>query len=502
MTGNFKPWKRGNNRSNTRSYRNIAALPASTEKIIEKGTGIQTIHRQTTRVDYTSYGNSGYWQEQTMLKAYDAINLMDKNLLFLTLSVQSASHQTYFMEKFIYRFVDKLIDEGQDILMSSDGSNNIYITKGKAEVYPTMVAHMDTVHSIVPSKNYQIRSDGERMWAMDPQTGKNMGIGGDDKIGIFIALAMLRDLPVFKCVFFVDEEIGCVGSGLADITFFDNSSLVLQCDRKGTSDFVDNIMGTPLYGEGFAQEVEPILTRFGYTSGDGGMTDVWQLKENGLKVACANMSAGYFRPHTSSEYIGIATVQRCYDLCFAILTEMGNLRWEHIYDWKGESKYAGWYDKDDEEEAYYRYWVGGDGEKPEKFGTDTIGQSYLDVEDRNIQYLSDLRKAYPHLYEEKNNVTVMGNLSVSQLLAQDRDKIAAERYYAEMYLNNSDYDIGPACPNCGSEITVIRDEENEWYCVGCSIPVVTDGEFSIIDSDDETEMPEAIVLGHRVKINA
>ena len=280
MGRTFRPWKRGNNKANTRSRSNIAALPLSAGAAIEKATGVKV----------TGY-NYGQWREQGMTKEYTAVNPIDKNLLFLTLSVQSESRRTHWMEKFIFRFVQKLQIDGQVITCAADKAGNIYITKGVADLYPTMVSHMDTVHDIVPGSEYQVRSDGTKMWAVNPKDGKDTGIGGDDKVGVFVTLSLLRALPVFKAAFFVDEEIGCVGSNMADMTFFDDSSLVLQCDRKGANDFVDNIMGTDLYGEGFSQEVEPILDAYGYDAGSGGMTDVWQLKENGLTVACANMSA-------------------------------------------------------------------------------------------------------------------------------------------------------------------------------------------------------------------
>ena len=35
----------------------------------------------------------------------------------------------------------------------------------------------------------------------------------------------------------------------------------------------------------------------------GGMTDVMQLAHNGLEVAMANFSCGYYKPHTDKEYV-------------------------------------------------------------------------------------------------------------------------------------------------------------------------------------------------------
>jgi tripeptide aminopeptidase len=519
MTRNYRPWRRGNGKSNTRSRRNVTALPASAGSIVGKTTGVEVT--QTTKVHgvYTSYKG---WYEQTMTKDYTAVNPMDKNLLFLTMSVQSESRATYWMEKFILRFCEKLINEGQEISCSVDKVGNIYVTKGVSDLYPTMVAHTDTVHDIVPSREYQVRSDRQKMWAVNPKTGQDQGIGGDDKVGIFVALSLLRELPVFKAAFFVDEEIGCVGSRVADMTFFEDSSLVLQCDRKGTSDFVDNIMGTPLYGEGFAQEIEPLLTQFGYKSGDGGMTDVWQLKENGLNVACANMSSGYFRPHTRWEYVGLNDVQRCYDLCFAVVTQLGDKRWEHLYDEADNSWNTADYTSD--EQAYYEYWVGQgakqttgrnlyqddywfDQDRLDKarMGQDTIGKDYLNEEDANVSRAVDaLKQKYPHLEIGMGATDATYGIterSVSQILENDRALLQAQQDYME-WEGREEAERTPACPECGSTITVMNDDEGGWWCVGCDIPVTIDVDFDIIDGDDETEMPEVIVRGSVVRLHA
>lgn len=269
---------------------------------------------------------------QTVSLSYNALYPVDRNLLFLTLSVQTVSGQTWWMERFILRFIQKLVKEGQPITARVDKHGNIYVTKGPADFagyYPTMIAHTDTVHDIVRNSHYQVRSDHTKMWAVDPITGKDRGIGGDDKVGIFIALTLLSRLPVFKASFVVDEEIGCRGSNKVDMDFFTDASFVLQCDRKGMKDFVNKIGSEVLFGDVFGAAIKPMLVQFGYSLTMGGMTDVQELKERGLRVAAANMSCGYFSPHQSSETVGIHDVQRTFDLCYTICTELGDRQWQH-----------------------------------------------------------------------------------------------------------------------------------------------------------------------------
>lgn len=66
-----------------------------------------------------------------------------------------------------------------------------------------------------------------------------------------------------KCAFFVGEETGCVGSGRAEMDFFNDCCFVIQCDRMGNSDIVTRINCTPLCSEEFIMAVEP--EKYGYS---------------------------------------------------------------------------------------------------------------------------------------------------------------------------------------------------------------------------------------------
>lgn len=248
---------------------------------------------------------------------------MDKQLLHRILSVQSSSYQTEKMRSFVRIFADSI----GAVWEERDG--NIYVTKGYAEVYPCVVAHTDTVHNIVPDSEFMVLRDKGVYFGWNPVKSRFQGVGGDDKVGVYIALAALEHFPACKAVFFRDEEIGCLGSSLAEFTFFDDCAFVLECDRKGNGDFVDDIYGTQMFGAEFKLAVDPILMRYGYRRTGGGITDVGQLKEDGLPIVAANMSCGYFNPHTANEYIVIKDVQRCQRLVFAIIEQLGDRQWFH-----------------------------------------------------------------------------------------------------------------------------------------------------------------------------
>lgn len=238
------------------------------------------------------------------------INTTTMDNLQSIMSVQSTSYDTGRMELFIENSL-KL----QGLPYSKDQYGNIYVTKGNASVYPTMVCHIDTVHQI--NDNMEVHVSGDRMFAIDRVTMKRLGIGGDDKVGIWITLQMLEQYKNFKAVFFLDEEVGCVGSSNADFDFFNNSSIVLECDRRGNSDFVNNISGTKLFDEELSEIIKPILDEYGYKETYGGMTDVLEIANNN-DVCVANMSCGYYDPHSDNEYISISDVYNTMNMCIEI----------------------------------------------------------------------------------------------------------------------------------------------------------------------------------------
>lgn len=139
--------------------------------------------------------------------------------------------------------------------------------------------------------------------------GQQVNLGADDKNGVWIALQMLKYESALKCVFFVGEEVGCVGSSGCDMTFFNDSKYVIQCDRRNGGDFINETYSTELCGDNFVSE--ELKAKYGYKNTYGMMTDVETLKGNGLKVACCNMSCGYYNPHRNNEFTNVKELINC-----------------------------------------------------------------------------------------------------------------------------------------------------------------------------------------------
>ena len=194
--------------------------------------------------------------------------------------------------------------------------SGIYVTKGRAESYPCIVAHIDEVHN---ERNgaYRVITSGDYIFGYNVDSKKQQGIGADDKNGIWVAMQCLLRYDAVKVALFVGEEIGCVGSGMANMKFFDDCRFCIQCDRRGSSDFITSAGSQELCDVNFTSLFN--MERFGYKEEHGLMTDVMELKSKGLKVAACNLSCGYYNPHTSEETTIFSELCNCRDLVFHII---------------------------------------------------------------------------------------------------------------------------------------------------------------------------------------
>lgn len=259
---------------------------------------------------------------------------INKKLLRSICSIQSVSGNMQDMECFILEYLNS-----NNIEWDTDREGNIYINRSFKDV-PCMVAHLDTVHKI--EENLTVFESHDTWVAFNKENMNQIGIGGDDKVGIYITLELLK-VHKMKAAFFVDEEIGCAGSMLADMKFFKDCLYVLQCDRRGNSDFVTNISGV-LSSKTFQNAVKPYLKNHMYNFSNGMITDVGQLAENGIGVSVANMSCGYYDPHCRTEYIVLPDIENCMNMCSGIFL---NLVEAYPYKYKREFSRGSWYDSND-----------------------------------------------------------------------------------------------------------------------------------------------------------
>ena len=217
-------------------------------------------------------------------------------LLKQLFEIHSPSGNEERMVKYIKHFCKRI----PNIKFKRDRWGNVYITKGSSETFPCLAAHLDQVQRNYP-KDFRTVETEDIIFGYSPGGREMCGIGADDKVGLWIALRSLVKYKTLKVAFFVQEEVGCIGSNKADMNFFDDCRFVVECDRRGYKDFITSISSTPLCSEEFIKDCN--IKQFGFEKATGLMTDVLSLKEKGLNISCCNISCGYYNPHSSEEYI-------------------------------------------------------------------------------------------------------------------------------------------------------------------------------------------------------
>lgn len=239
-------------------------------------------------------------------------------------SLQAESHNNR-QQKNIMLTVLKILKDNKIIFTSNfDAYGNLYIIKGKTEFYPCYVAHVDQVHDVV--KDFKLFTHNDILFAMGTKFNRwsngfqQIGVGGDDKAGIYLCVEMLFNLSTCKVVLFKDEEVGCHGSARADISFFTDCSFIAQGDRKGSNDFITHTNGVDVCTKEFIGIIQPTLDVFNYITNRGTMTDVGELIIQGVPCCTFNVSCGYYNAHSDNEIQNIKELEVCKQLFIALDT--------------------------------------------------------------------------------------------------------------------------------------------------------------------------------------
>lgn len=220
--------------------------------------------------------------------------------------IHSKSGKEGKIRKFIWNWVRQTVPDAK---IECDKPGNLYVTKGKSETYPCIVAHMDQVQER-HSKDFIAYEAEDIIIGFSPKHKEQQGLGADDKCGLWIGLKCLQKFDCLKLAFFVGEEVGCKGSGLANMAFFDDCRFVIEPDRKGSEDLITQIGWTPLCSDDFLKDIG--FKKFGYKETEGMMTDIEALKDHGLMLSCINVSCGYYKPHSNEEFVYKPALLNCF----------------------------------------------------------------------------------------------------------------------------------------------------------------------------------------------
>lgn len=181
------------------------------------------------------------------------------------------------------------------IEMDSYGNITVKNTTEKKPL-PVFCCHLDTVHADNPAPTL-IKDD-----VLISFNGH--GIGGDDKCGIIACLELLSRVEC-KCIFFRDEESGCLGSSEYDTKSLKNDLFCIEIDRRNATDLIIKSGGADMCGKEFLNRVKAALPHCKVA--DGAFTDVSRLGDANINML--NISSGYYQPHTDKEYVVLSELQ-------------------------------------------------------------------------------------------------------------------------------------------------------------------------------------------------
>ncbi len=257
------------------------------------------------------------------------------------LSLPSISGKENIVRDYIINFA-----KVNGINYSVDQKGNVYLTKGEREneeFYPCVVSHIDTVHRshvnlieenkrLVINESISELSDKTEeitLYATHPETNEKTGIGGDDKCGVFVCLEMFKNFDKLKGAFFVEEEIGMLGSKQSDDNFFVDVGYAIQFDAPSANWITEVCSGVRLFDTDFKDLIKPHLNECGYTQfSNDPFTDVNQLASK-YDFCCLNLGCGYYRQHTNNEYVIVDEVFSSLDTGKNLIEKLGLKKYYH-----------------------------------------------------------------------------------------------------------------------------------------------------------------------------
>lgn len=240
---------------------------------------------------------------------------LDLNLLKKLLVIDHPSKQEWPMLSFIINECYKI----GNLEFEMDHYNNIFITKNTTdpEYYPLIVAHCDCV---LPHKNKEVVIKNNNIYGKDSKTGKRIGLGCDDAVGVCMAIQLLKIIPDLKVLFTTEEEVGFVGATEAaeNIEFFFNVGYMMQADRRGEHDLITHTNGIYSANNDWLDKIAPITLKYKYKEEFGIGTDIGELAGL-LGISGVNISCGYSKEHTDNEWMSISAAQNCLNFMEEIL---------------------------------------------------------------------------------------------------------------------------------------------------------------------------------------
>ena len=253
-----------------------------------------------------------------------ALKNLDINFARDVLSVPTCSHHEYRMVSFIILWA-----RANKVKYEFDDYGNLYLTKGEleeGEYYPCVTSHLDTVQSQQEAYaqcgvNLQLKervtTKGHEWYVEDT------GIGADDKAGVLISLSLVKHFDKIKACFFLEEEVGCLGSKKLNKKWFENVGYVIGWDSPDRNRAAYACSGELLMSKDFFKKIEETCKEHGVTNFKSEpFTDVKEIRIQ-TEVMCSNFGNGGYNAHQATEYVVLEDMDGALGLGIALIDLLG-----------------------------------------------------------------------------------------------------------------------------------------------------------------------------------
>ena len=200
-----------------------------------------------------------------------------------------------------------------------DDYGNLYVTKGTTDIYNCVIAHLDINQD--KCNNAKVVVVDDWIIGVNSATGEQVGLGHDDKAGVYFALQALHKYKNIKLFFPLDEEAGLIGTSKCDLGFFSDVGFMVQLDRRGKSDISDYTNGNVVVTDDTKKLLHSTLKKYGYGFCRCMCTDVGDLVYY-LDIQGVNISCGYYNEHFDDEKLSISQYDNAQDFAFEVLNKM------------------------------------------------------------------------------------------------------------------------------------------------------------------------------------
>jgi hypothetical protein len=198
--------------------------------------------------------------------------------------------------------------------LEKDKNGNYFYKIGESRT--VFASHLDTVCREQTSVVHIF--DGDLI-----KTDGKTTLGADDKAGVTILLHLMRNKIPGLYYFFIGEEVGCIGSGLAAKSgdFNGKYDRIISFDRRNVGSVITYQSSSRCCSDSFADSLAFQLNKSGYglsyKKDEGGVyTDSAEFVD--IIPECTNLSVGYYKEHTVNESQDIKHLENLAEACLKV----------------------------------------------------------------------------------------------------------------------------------------------------------------------------------------